>query len=98
MRKPKILVLDEATASIDNETDALVQTMIRTKFKDCTVLTIAHRLHTIIDSSKILVMDAGKVGEFDEPTNLLAKPKGSFKKLWTRHLTEGDGANSKGFA
>ncbi len=92
MRKPKILVLDEATASIDNETDLLVQEMIRTKFENCTVLTIAHRLHTIIDSSKILVMDNGVVGEFDTPETLLTRSDGIFKTLWERHLADGDGA------
>ncbi len=89
LRKPKILVMDEATASIDSETDSLIQSMIRTKFADCTVLTIAHRLHTIIDSSKILVMDKGVVGEYDTPEVLLKKEEGLFKGLWERHLSEG---------
>ena len=73
-----ILVLDEATASVDSETDNLIQKMIRTNFADCTVLTIAHRLHTIIDSTKVLVMDAGRVAEFD---TLLADVNGRFRSL-----------------
>jgi len=85
LRKPKILVLDEATASIDNATDALIQTMVRQSFKDCTVLTIAHRLHTIIDSDKIMILDAGKLGEMDSPDNLLSMPNGIFKSLWDQH-------------
>ena len=85
LRRPKILVMDEATASIDQSTDNFIQEMIRIKFKDCTVLTIAHRLDTIIDSTKVLVMDAGFVAEFDSPKTLLAKPDGSFKSLWERH-------------
>ena len=82
-------MLDEATASIDSETDAFIQSMIRDRFKDCTVLTIAHRLHTIIDSSKVLVMDNGFVGEFDTPEELLSRPDGLFKGLWERHINEG---------
>ncbi len=81
--------MDEATASIDSETDALVQQMIRTRFADCTVLTIAHRLHTIVDSSKVLIMDGGKVGEYDEPQTLLKKPDGLFAALWERHVGSG---------
>ena len=93
LRKPKILVMDEATASIDRETDAFIQTMIRTKFADCTVLTIAHRLHTIIDSTKILVMEKGKVGEYDSAEMLLGKSEGLFKGLWERHVSEGGAAH-----
>ena len=87
LRNPKILVLDEATASIDNDTDSFVQNMIRKSFKDCTVLTIAHRLHTIIDSDKIVVMETGNLIEFDAPKTLLSKSgdKAVFKGLWDQH-------------
>ncbi|XP_071797864.1 multidrug resistance-associated protein 1-like [Asterias amurensis] len=71
LRKTKILVLDEATAAVDLETDDLIQATIRTEFEDCTVITIAHRLNTIMDSSRILVLDAGKIAEFDTPARLL---------------------------
>jgi ABC-type multidrug transport system fused ATPase/permease subunit len=73
LRKPKILVMDEATASIDNSTDTALQLMIRENFKDATVLTIAHRLNTIMDSDRVLVLDDGRVKEFDTPEHLLAK-------------------------
>ncbi|KAJ2255882.1 Canalicular multispecific organic anion transporter 2 [Coemansia sp. RSA 455] len=76
----KILVLDEATANVDSETDRIMQSVIRQEFKDYTVLTIAHRLNTIMDSDRILVMDKGKVAEFDTPANLLARD-GHFSKL-----------------
>ena len=68
---PKILLLDEATAQIDQMTDALLQTMIRDKFAQKTVLTIAHRLETIMDSDRILVLDDGKIAQFDTPSALL---------------------------
>ncbi|KAM4045857.1 ATP-binding cassette sub-family C member 2-like [Anomaloglossus baeobatrachus] len=80
LRKTKILVLDEATASIDMETDSLVQSTIRKAFSDCTVLTIAHRLHTVLDSERVLVLEAGRVVEFDEPQRLIQK-KGLFSKM-----------------
>lgn len=73
LRKAKILILDEATAAVDLETDHLIQTTIRSAFADCTVLTIAHRLHTIMDSNRVMVMHAGKIVEFDSPEKLLQK-------------------------
>lgn len=81
LRKPKILVMDEATASIDNATDAHIQTMIRENFRDATVLTIAHRLNTIMDSDRVLVLDNGNIAEFDTPEKLLEKEDGLFKAM-----------------
>lgn len=71
LRKTKILILDEATAAVDLETDDLIQKTIRNHFNDCTILTIAHRLNTILDSDKILVLDQGLVAQYDTPQNLL---------------------------
>ncbi|XP_070185918.1 multidrug resistance-associated protein 1-like isoform X2 [Littorina saxatilis] len=71
LRKTKVLILDEATAAVDLETDDLIQGTIRTEFAECTVLTIAHRLNTIMDYTRILVLDAGKIAEFDAPQTLL---------------------------
>jgi ATP-binding cassette subfamily C (CFTR/MRP) protein 1 len=85
LRKPRILVLDEATASVDNETDVHIQLMIREMFKECTVLTIAHRLQTIIDSDRIMVLRSGVVAELDTPANLLANPDGIFTSMWNQH-------------
>uniref|UniRef100_A0A4W5R9U8 ATP-binding cassette, sub-family C (CFTR/MRP), member 3 n=1 Tax=Hucho hucho TaxID=62062 RepID=A0A4W5R9U8_9TELE len=73
LRKTRILILDEATAAIDLETDDLIQSTIRTEFEDCTVFTIAHRLNTIMDYTRVLVLDKGQVAEFDTPTKLLSK-------------------------
>ncbi|KAK9886055.1 hypothetical protein WA026_014838 [Henosepilachna vigintioctopunctata] len=74
LRKTKVLILDEATAAVDLETDDLIQTTIRREFKNCTVLTIAHRLNTIMDSDRIIVLDKGLIEEFDTPQNLLRGP------------------------
>ncbi|KAJ2048131.1 Transporter of the ATP-binding cassette (ABC) [Coemansia sp. S16] len=80
MRKQKIVVLDEATANVDLETDKSVQELIRKEFSDCTVLTIAHRLETIMNSDRIIVMDRGTIAEIGTPQELLAKD-GMFAQL-----------------
>ncbi|NXU19083.1 MRP1 protein, partial [Pardalotus punctatus] len=80
LRKTKILVLDEATASVDVETDNFVQSTIKREFHNCTVLTIAHRLHTVMDSERVLVLDAGRILEYDTPQNLLQR-KGAFSEM-----------------
>ncbi|XP_041804130.1 multidrug resistance-associated protein 1-like [Chelmon rostratus] len=71
LRKTRILVLDEATAAVDLKTDQLIQSTIRTQFDDCTVLTIAHRLNTIMDYTRIIVMDRGSIAEIDSPSQLI---------------------------
>uniref|UniRef100_A0A3Q0SPS2 ATP-binding cassette, sub-family C (CFTR/MRP), member 4 n=1 Tax=Amphilophus citrinellus TaxID=61819 RepID=A0A3Q0SPS2_AMPCI len=81
LRKNRILVIDEATANVDPRTDELIQKTIRDKFRDCTVLTIAHRLNTIIDSDRILVLEAGKIHAYDEPYTLLQDRSGIFYKM-----------------
>ncbi|KAH9387597.1 Canalicular multispecific organic anion transporter 1 [Tyrophagus putrescentiae] len=81
LKNSKILVLDEATAAIDLETDALIQATIRREFAHCTVITIAHRLITILDADKILVLEQGRVAEFDTPGALLARPTSQFYSL-----------------
>lgn len=81
LRNNRILVLDEATANVDPHTDKLIQETIRKRFRDCTVLTIAHRLHTIMDSDRVLVMNAGRVEEFDHPYLLTLNPSGIFYSL-----------------
>ncbi|XP_050309256.1 ATP-binding cassette sub-family C member 4-like [Anthonomus grandis grandis] len=81
VRRNKILMLDEATANVDPQTDALIQKTIRKKFADCTVLTVAHRLNTIMDSDKVLVMESGTMMEFDHPYVLLQNPKSIFYNM-----------------
>lgn len=81
LRYSKIVVLDEATASIDNETDAILQAAIRRVFADATVLTIAHRLHTVMDSTQIMLFDKGELHEFDAPNTLLLDGSSLFSKL-----------------
>ncbi|KAF9390431.1 Multidrug resistance-associated protein 1 [Podila verticillata] len=82
LRPAQILILDEATASVDVETDALIQKTIRKEFKDCTVITIAHRIKTVLDYDKVLVLEDGQVKEFDTPAKLLEqKETGLFYRL-----------------
>ncbi|KAF9932404.1 hypothetical protein FBU30_008256 [Linnemannia zychae] len=77
LRKTKILILDEATAAVDMETDELIQKTIREEFKERTILTIAHRVKTVMDSDKILVLDQGRIKEFDAPGELLKRGQDS---------------------
>ncbi|XP_047256542.1 ABC transporter C family member 2 isoform X1 [Capsicum annuum] len=81
LRRSKILVLDEATAAVDIRTDALIQKTIREEFKSCTMLIIAHRLNTIIDCDRILLLDSGQVLEYDTPEVLLKKEGSAFSRM-----------------
>lgn len=78
LRKSKILIFDEATASVDLETDNLIQKTIKTYFCDCTILTIAHRLNTITDSDRVIVLDKGHIVECDSPNSLLKNTDSKF--------------------
>jgi len=84
LRKSKIIVLDEATASVDVQTDFLIQQTIR-DLKETTVLTIAHRINTILDYDRILVLDSGQIVEFDTPSNLIKKKDGYFNAMTKIH-------------
>ncbi|XP_048240018.1 multidrug resistance-associated protein 1-like [Haliotis rufescens] len=81
LRKSKILILDEATAAVDMETDDLIQETIRTEFHDSTIITIAHRLNTVMDYDRIIVLDQGRVVDFDSPSNMLQNTDSLFYKL-----------------
>ncbi|KAF7007062.1 hypothetical protein CFC21_022037 [Triticum aestivum] len=81
LRRCRILVLDEATASIDNGTDVVLQKTIRTEFKHCTVITVAHRIPTVMDCDMVLAMSDGKIMEYDRPTNLMETEGSFFREL-----------------
>ena len=75
------MILDEATANIDMVTEEKVQALITSQFSESTMLTIAHRLNTIIQSDRVLVLSFGKIKEFDSPQNLIANPESEFASL-----------------
>ncbi|XP_078669852.1 ATP-binding cassette sub-family C member 4-like [Branchiostoma floridae x Branchiostoma belcheri] len=81
LKKSRIVVLDEATANVDPQTDGLILRMIEEKFADCTVLTIAHRLHSIMDCDKVMVLQDGGIVEFDEPSVLLCQEGSVFRSM-----------------
>ncbi|TVU07887.1 hypothetical protein EJB05_41262 [Eragrostis curvula] len=81
LRRNKILVLDEATASIDSATDAILQKVIRQQFSSCTVITIAHRVPTVTDSDRVMVLSYGKLLEYETPVKLLEDKQSAFAKL-----------------
>ena len=81
VKNSKIIVLDEATSNVDVETDAKLQRTIQTEFASSTLLCIAHRLNTIVYYDRILVMDAGKVAEYDTPLNLFDREDSIFRSL-----------------
>ena len=90
LRKSRIVVLDEATASVDGQTDEVIQRLLRTTLGSATVLTIAHRLDTILDSDRVLVMDAGTAREYGSPSTLLADKTSMFSELVAKHRGSGD--------
>uniref|UniRef100_A0A1X7U3H7 ABC transporter domain-containing protein n=1 Tax=Amphimedon queenslandica TaxID=400682 RepID=A0A1X7U3H7_AMPQE len=81
LRKNPILVLDEATANVDIKTDSIIQEVIREQFSECTILTVAHRLNTVMDYDKIMVLDKGVLVEYDEPHLLLSRPSSYLGQL-----------------
>lgn len=87
LKQTRILVLDEATASVDSATDGLIQHTLRSEFRSCTVITVAHRIPTIIDSDKVLVLDVGRVVEHNSPTVLLQDSSSFFSKLVAEYST-----------
>jgi ATP-binding cassette subfamily C (CFTR/MRP) protein 1 len=90
LRKPKLLLMDEATSSVDVETDRLLQSVVKTQLADATVITIAHRLNTVVDSDVILVMAAGKLVEQGPPQKLLKIRGGYFAKMYEDMRASGE--------
>lgn len=96
LRDSKVLVLDEATSAVDNNTDNLIQKTIRESFSGLTILTIAHRLNTIIDYDRVMVLDDGKIVELDTPENLFNRKDGVFRSMCDEaNVSRDDIANAK---
>ena len=87
----QVLCIDEATASVDQETDSLIQQTIHTEFHDQTVLTIAHRINTILDSDRVMVMSGGEIVEFASPARLLKNKQSMFYSLVHGNKEQGNG-------
>ena len=87
LRRCKVLVLDEATASVDTKTDLLIQSTL-SKIEGVTMLTIAHRLDTVIEYDKVIVLDQGRVVEHDDPQVLCQQSKSVFGKMWRQYKAE----------
>ncbi|KAG5720891.1 ATP-dependent bile acid permease, partial [Termitomyces sp. T112] len=90
LRRSSIIVLDEATSSIDFATDAKIQTTIREEFTSSLLVTIAHRLRTVIDYDRLIVLDKGQIVEFDTPWNLIQKEGGIFRSMCLKSGSFGD--------
>ncbi|KAJ9188588.1 hypothetical protein P3X46_003930 [Hevea brasiliensis] len=94
LKKSSILVLDEATASVDSATDGVIQKIISQEFNDRTVVTIAHRIHTVIDSDLVLVLSDGRIAEYDSPARLLEREDSFFSKLIKEYSMRSQSFNS----
>ncbi|CAL5409212.1 unnamed protein product [Camellia sinensis] len=95
LKRRKILVLDEATASIDNATDSIIQKIIRIEFEDCTVITVAHRIPTVMDCTMVLAISEGQLVEYDEPMKLISKEGSLFGQLVNEYWSHSRNASGK---
>jgi ABC-type multidrug transport system fused ATPase/permease subunit len=82
LNKSKIVLLDEATSSVDKETEETLRKVMKEDFSDCTIISIAHRLETIMDYDVVAVMNKGRIVEFGRPAELMADEKSAFSLLW----------------
>ncbi|KKY16042.1 putative abc multidrug transporter [Phaeomoniella chlamydospora] len=96
LRKGKIVVLDEATSSVDRKTDALMQRLIREEFKNHTIIAVAHRLDTILDFDRLVVLQEGCIKECDTPLNLLQREGSAFRALYKTYAPSEDDTGADG--